>query len=57
MTEEIKTYRMARFHLPEGEYTIKQIEEILETIKEMKRQHDQMLSKAMQPIDEKEKNT
>jgi hypothetical protein len=57
MTEEIKTYRMARFHLPEGEYTIEQIEEILATVKEMKRQHDQMLSKAMQPIDEKEKNT
>jgi hypothetical protein len=57
MTEEIKTYRMSRFHLPEGTYTIAQIEEILETIKEMKRQHDQMLSKAIQPMDEKEKNT
>lgn len=54
MTEEIKTYKIARFHLPEGEYTIEQIEEILATVKEMKRQHDQMLSKAMQPL---EKNT
>ena len=52
MTEEIKTYRMARFHLPEGEYTIEQIEEILETIKEMKRQHDEYLKSSMQPLKE-----
>ena len=54
MTEEIKTYRMARFHLPEGMYTIEEVEEMLVAMKEMKRQHDQMLSKAMQPL---EKNT
>ncbi len=51
---EYKTYKTARFHIPEGMYTIEEVEEILAAMKEMKQQHDQMLSKAMQPL---EKNT
>ncbi len=50
---EYKTYNTARFHIPDGMYTIKQVEEILETMKEMKRQHDEYLKSSMRPLEEK----
>jgi|LakMenE01Jun11ns_1017448.scaffolds.fasta_scaffold6742282_2 hypothetical protein len=50
---EYKTYNTARFHIPDGMYTIKQVEEILVTMKEMKRQHDEYLKSSMRPSEEK----
>lgn len=50
---EYKTYNTARFHIPEGTYSIEEVEEILATMKEMKRQHDRMLREAVQPVDKR----
>jgi FPC/CPF motif-containing protein YcgG len=50
-----KTYGMARFHVPEGMYSIEELEEMLANIKEAKRQQDEQLKAAVRPA--KEKNT
>ncbi len=50
---EYKTYNTARFHIPDGMYTIEQVEEILVTMKEMKRQHDEYLKSSMRPSEER----
>jgi len=50
-----ETYGMARFYVPEGMYSIKEIEEMLADMKEAKRYQDQRLKASMQPL--KEKNT
>jgi aspartyl/asparaginyl beta-hydroxylase (cupin superfamily) len=56
MTEyTYKTYGMARFHVPEGMYSIEEIEEMLANIKKAKRHQDEQLKAAMRPA--KEKNT
>ena len=47
---EYKTYDLAQFHIPEGMYSIKEVEDILVAMKEMKRQHDQMLRRSIQPV-------
>ena len=46
-----KTYDMARFHIPEGMYSIAEIEEMLVHIKEEKERQDRHLKAAI-----KEKN-
>jgi hypothetical protein len=54
MTEyAYKTYGMARFYVPEGMYSIKEIEEMLADMKEAKRHQDERLKAAMQPLKEK----
>jgi FPC/CPF motif-containing protein YcgG len=56
MTEyTYKTYSMARFHVPEGMYSIEELEEMLANIKEAKKRQDEHLNASMQPL--KEKNT
>jgi FPC/CPF motif-containing protein YcgG len=46
---------MARFHVPEGMYSIEELEEMLANFKEAKRHQDEQLKSAMRPA--KEKNT
>jgi hypothetical protein len=54
MTEyTYKTYGMARFHVPEGMYSIEEIEEMLANIKKAKRHQDEQLKAAMRPAKEK----
>jgi len=50
---EYKVYGEYTFHIPEGMYTLKQLEQILEECKTMKRRHDEHLKKSMQLIKEK----
>jgi hypothetical protein len=50
---EYKTYKTARFHIPDGMYSIEELEEILVAMKEMKRQHDEYLKSSMRPSMEK----
>jgi FPC/CPF motif-containing protein YcgG len=48
-----KTYGMARFHVPEGMYSIEELEEILANMKEAKKHQDEHLKAAMTPLKEK----
>jgi FPC/CPF motif-containing protein YcgG len=48
-----KTYGMARFHVPEGMYSIEEIEEMLANMIEAKKQQDEHLKTSMQPPKEK----
>jgi FPC/CPF motif-containing protein YcgG len=58
MTEyTYKTYDMARFHVPEGMYSIEELEEMLAHMKWAKRHQDEQLKAAMRPLKDKEKNT
>jgi hypothetical protein len=58
MTEyTYKTYGMARFHVPEGMYSIEEFEEMLANIKEAKRHQDEQLKAAMRPKGKKHMNT
>jgi hypothetical protein len=50
-----KTYSTARFHVPEGMYSIKEIEDMLANMKEAKKRQDEHLRASIQPL--KEKNT
>jgi hypothetical protein len=50
-----ETYDMARFNIPEGLYSIEEVESMLATMKESKKRHDRMLEAAIQNY--KEKNT
>jgi len=50
-----KTYGTARFHIPEGVYSIEEIEKLLADMKAAKKQTEQSLKRSMKPI--KEKNT
>ena len=49
-----KTYDMARFNIPEGLYSIEEIEAMLASMKESKKRQDQMLEAAT--CEYKEKN-
>jgi hypothetical protein len=54
MTEyTYKTYDMARFHVPEGMYSIKEIEEILANMREAKKHQDEILKASMRSLKEK----
>ena len=56
MTEyTYKTYGMARFHVPEGMYSIEEIEEMLVDMKATKERTDQALKRAIKPLKEKNK--
>ena len=48
-----ETYGMARFHVPEGMYSIAELEQMLADFKEAKRRQDDHLKAAIQPIKEK----
>ena len=50
-----KKYDMARFHIPEGLYSIENVEEMLVDMKKTKQKTEAYLSRSMEPI--KEKNT
>ena len=50
-----KTYSTARFLLPEGFYSIEELEKLLVELKANKEQTDQALKGVMKPL--KEKNT
>lgn len=50
-----QTYSTARFHIPEGMYSIAELEQMLVNFKEAKRQQDKHLKASIQPL--KEKNT
>lgn len=53
---ETKRYDTAAFYLPEGWYTVKELEEILQETYRSREQFDGALKRSMQPI-LKEKNT
>ena len=56
MTEyTYETYGMARFYVPEGMYSIAELEQMLADFKEAKRRQDEHLKASIQPL--KEKNT
>ena len=56
MTEYIyKTYDMARFYVPEGMYSIAELEAMLADMKEAKKHQDEQLKASMRLF--KEKNT
>ena len=48
-----ETYDMARFNIPEGMYSIAEVENMLATMKEAKNRQDKMLKAAMQKYEEK----
>ena len=52
---EYKTYDMARFHIPEGLYSIEDVEKMLVHMRKTKQKTEEYLVKTMEPI--KEKNT
>ena len=47
-----KTYGTARFLLPEGFYSIEEIEQLLAELKANKEQTDQALKRAIKPLKE-----
>ena len=49
------TYNTAKFHIPEGMYSIEEIEELLADMKAAIRRQDKQLKASLQPL--KEKNT
>lgn len=48
-----KTYGTARFLLPEGFYSIEELEQLLAELKATKEQTDQALKKVMKPLKER----
>ncbi len=50
-----KIYDMARFHVPEGLYSIAELEQMLADFKEAKRVQDDQLRAATQLVKEKNK--
>ena len=52
---EYKTYDMARFHIPEGLYSIEDVEKMLIHMKKTKQKTEAYLAKTLEPT--KEKNT
>jgi len=50
---EYKTYGTARFYVPEGMYSIEELEEMLANIKGATRRLDEHLEKSMRPLKEK----
>lgn len=48
-----KTHDMMRFHVPEGMYSIAEMEKMLADMKEFKRQQDEHLKAAMESIEER----
>jgi hypothetical protein len=50
---EYKTYNTARFHIPDGMYTIEQVEDLLAYMKQTKRRQDEYLKSSMRPSQEK----
>jgi len=54
MTEyTFKTYGVAQFHVPDGMYTIAELEQMLANFKEAKRQQDDHLKATIQSLKEK----
>ena len=49
MDYEVRTYETARFHVPEGMYSIEQLEQLLSDFKEAKRRMDQNLAASLKP--------
>jgi len=47
-----RTYDTARFHVPEGMYSIAELEALLAEMKEAKKHQDEHLQAAMQPLKE-----
>lgn len=52
---EYKTYDMARFHIPNGLYSIEEIEKMLVHMKKIKEKTEAYLAKSMEPIREMKK--
>lgn len=52
---EYKIYDMARFHIPEGLYSIEDVEKMLIHMRKTKQKTEAYLAKTLEPI--KEKNT
>ena len=53
MTDYIyKTINTACFHLPDGMYTIDELEELLEKFKQARKIQNEYLEKAIQPLSE-----
>ena len=57
MTDEYtyKTYDMARFHIPDGLYSIEEIEKMLIHMKVARKRQEEYLKRSIQPL--KDKNT
>ena len=55
MTDEYtyKTYGTARFYIPEGFYSIEEIEKLLVDMKATNEQTEQSLKRSMKPLKEK----
>jgi len=47
-----ETYGMARFHVPDGMYSIAELEKMLADFKEAKRRQDEHLKVAIKPLKE-----
>lgn len=52
---EYKTYDMARFHIPDGLYSIEEIEKMLVHMKKIKEKTEAYLARSMEPIREMKK--
>ena len=50
---EYKIYDMAKFYIPEGSYSIKEVEEMLIHMKKTKQKTAAYLAKTLEPIEEK----
>ena len=57
MTDEYtyETYDMARFHIPDGLYSIEEIEKMLIHMRAARKRQEEYLKQSIQPL--KEKNT
>ena len=49
---EYQTYDMARFHIKDGMYSIAEVEDMLEYMKQTKRRQDRMLKESVQIADD-----
>jgi len=50
---EYKIYDIARFHIPEGSYSIEEVEKMLIHMKKTKQKTEAYLAKTLEPIKEK----
>ena len=55
MTEQIVTYNTARFYVPEGLYSIEELEEVLRKFKDICEMQSSPLMRSIQPLKPKDR--
>jgi hypothetical protein len=50
---EYKIYKTARFHIPDGMYSIEEVEDLLVWMKKTKQRNDEYLKSSMRPSEER----